>query len=112
MLEVVGAIGATAAYALLVGVLVGFARAGVRAKFAAFACALVWASIVVILATKGVFAPGAVGPIPGPILAFLTFLVLLLGMWFRSPGFRDSLLSIPTWALVGVNIARIGGVFF
>ena len=112
MFEVIGAIGATTAYALLIGVLVGFSPADARIKFTALMAAMLWGSLIVVLAASGAFSPDTTGPIPGPILAFAALMVLLFGSWFMWPGFRSSLLSVPIWALVGLHIARIGGVFF
>jgi hypothetical protein len=112
MFELVGAIGLTSAYALLVGVLVSCSAARRQAKVAALLAAMLWGCIIVILAATGTFLPGATGPFPGPVLAFLVFLVLLFAGWFTLPRFRNSLLSIPIWALVGLNITRIAGVFF
>jgi hypothetical protein len=112
MLDTIGAIGGTAAYALLVGVLVGLSRLSGTAKFAAFATAAVWGAIIVVAAALGGFAQGAAGPVPVPPLAFLCFLVLLFGSWFMSPKFRTAVLAVPLPALVGVNAARLGGVFF
>ncbi len=60
MIEMIGAIGGTAAYALLVGVLVGLSRMSGAAKFSAFTTATVWGVIVVVV--LGGFAQGAAGP--------------------------------------------------
>jgi hypothetical protein len=112
MFDTIGAIGGTAAYALLVGVLVGLSRLSGTAKFAAFATAAVWGAIIVVAAAVGGFAQGAAGPVPVPPLAFMCFLALLFGSWFVSPKFRTAVLVVPLPALVGVNAARLGGVFF
>jgi hypothetical protein len=112
MLDMIGAIGGTAAYALLVGVLVGLSRMSGIAKFVAFATAAVWGIIIVVVAALGGFGQGVAGPVPVPPLAFICFLALLFGAWLALPKFRTAVLSVPLPALVGVNIARLGGVFF
>lgn len=112
MLDMIGAIGGTAAYAALIGVLVGLSPVGGPAKLAAFAAAAVWGGIIVVMAALGGFAPGAAGPVPAPVFAFAGLLALLFGGWFLLPRFRSALLSLPLSALVGLNAARLGGVFF
>jgi hypothetical protein len=112
MIDMVGAIVGTAVYAVLVGVLIGFSPVGRAAKLAAVVAAAVWGGIVVATAAFGGFAPGVTGPIPAPLFAFLGSLALLSGGWFLLPGFRSALLSVPLPALVGLNAARLGGVFF
>jgi hypothetical protein len=112
MVDIIGAIGGTAAYALLVGILVGLSRLSGSAKFAALATAAVLGIIVVVVAALGGFAQGALGPVPVPPLAFVCFLVLLFVAWFALPKFRNAILSVPLPALIGVNAARLGGVFF
>jgi hypothetical protein len=112
MFDTIGAVGGTAAYALLVGVLVGLSQMSGAAKFAAFATAVVWGIIVVAVAALGGFAQGAAGPVPVPPLAFVCFLAVLFGSWFALPKFRNAVLSVPLPALVAVNAARLGGVFF
>jgi hypothetical protein len=112
MLDLIGAIGGTAVYAILVGVLVGLSRESGTAKFAAFAAAAIWGALIVTLAALGDFAPGVAGPVPVPVLAFACFLALLFVSWFASPRFRTAVLSVPLPALVGVNVTRTGGVLF
>jgi hypothetical protein len=112
MMDMIGAITGTAAYALLIGVLVGLSPVRGRTKLAAFAAAAVWGGIIVAIAVLGGFAPGATGPVPAPVIAFVALLALLFGSYFLLPRFRSALLSVPLPALVGVNIARLGGVFF
>jgi hypothetical protein len=112
MFDMIGAIGGTAVYALLLGVLVGLSPPSRAPKFAAFVIAAVWGVIVVAVAALGGFAQGVAGPVPMPPLAFLFFLTLLFGSWFASRKFRTAVLSLPLPALVGVNAARLGGIFF
>ncbi|MGH7322585.1 MAG: hypothetical protein ACRELA_23600 [Candidatus Rokuibacteriota bacterium] len=112
MIDMIGAIAGTAVYAVLVGVLVGFSPVGGPTRLAAFAAAAGWGGIIVAVAALGGFAPGATGPFPAPVFAFVGFLTLLFGGWFLLPRFRSALLSVPLPALVGLNAARLGGVFF
>lgn len=112
MIDMIGAIAGMAVYAVLVGVLVGFSPVSGPTKLAAFAASAIWGSVVVAIAALGGFAPGAAGPIPAPVIAFTVLLALLFGGWFLVPGFQRALLSVPLPALVGVNAARLGGVFF
>jgi hypothetical protein len=112
MIDMIGTIAGTAIYAVLVGVLVGLSPLRAPTKLAAFAAAAVWGGIIVTIAALGGFAPGAAGPVPAPVFAFAAFLALLFGGWFLLPRFRNALLSVPLPALVGLNAARLGGVFF
>src|SRR5438552_1972812 len=112
MIDMIGAITATAVYAVLVGVLVGFSPAGGPTKRAVFAAAGAWGGPIVAVAALGGFAPGATGPVPAALFAFAGLLVLLFGGWFLFPRFRSALLSVPLPALVGLNAGRLGGVFF
>jgi hypothetical protein len=112
MLDMVGAIACTAIYAAQIGVLAGFAAVGWVAKRTAIAAALAWGGVVVVIGALDGFRQGTTGPVPAPVLAFGASMLLLFGSWYGSRRFRDALLSLPFPALIGLNIARIGGVFF
>jgi hypothetical protein len=112
MIDMIGAIAGTAVFAVLVGVLVGFAPVCGPTKLAACAAAAVWGGIIVAVAALGGFAPGATGAVPAPLFAFVGLLALLFGGWFLLPQFQSALLSVPLPALVGLNAARLGGVAF
>jgi hypothetical protein len=112
MIDIVGAIASAAVYAALVGALVGFFPAGGPSRPVVLTAAAAWGGIVVAVAALGGFAPGFTGPVPGPVLAFIGFLALLFASWRRFPRFRAALVSVPLPVLVGVNAARLGGVFF
>jgi hypothetical protein len=112
MLEVLGAIFATALYATVVGVLIGLSPGRAVTRLAVFAAAAAWLGTVVTVAALGGLAPGVLGPIPANLLPFGGLLALLFGAWFLLPQFRSALLSVPLPALVGLNVGRLGGLFF
>jgi hypothetical protein len=112
MLDMIGAIFATALYAIVVGVLIGLSPMQAATRFAAFAAAAAWLGMIVAVAVLGGLAPGVLGPIPVNLLPFAGLLTLLFGGWFLVPQFRSALLSLPLPALVGLNAGRLGGVFF
>jgi hypothetical protein len=101
MLDIIASIFAAAAYTTVVGALVGLSPVSAGMRLAAFA-----------IAAFGGLAPGVLGPVPPNLLPFAGLLVLLLGAWFLVPQFRSALLAVPLPVLVGVNAARLGGVFF
>jgi hypothetical protein len=112
MIDILGAIFATAAYAAIVGVLVGFAPVRTATKLVAVATAVLWGGTITALAALGGLAPGTTGPVPATLLPFASLLALLLGGWYFSPRFRNALLAVPLPALIGLNATRLGGVFF
>lgn len=112
MLDVVAAIFATAAYTTVVGALIGLSPVGAGTRLAAFAAAAAWLAFIVAVAALGGLAPGVLGPVPANLLPFTGLLMLLFGGWFLVPQFRGALLAVPLPVLVGVNAARLGGVFF
>jgi hypothetical protein len=112
MLDILAAIFATAAYTTVVGALVGLSPVGAGTRLAAFAAAAAWLATIVAVAALGGLAPGTLGPVPANLLPFIGLLVLLFGGWFLVPQFRSALLAVPLPVLVGVNAARLGGVFF
>lgn len=112
MLDIIAAIFATAAYTTVVGALVGLSPVGAGTRLAAFAVAAAWLAVIVAVAALGGLAPGALGPVPANLLPFTGLLLLLFSGWFFVPQFRSALLAVPLPVLVGVNAARLGGVFF
>ncbi|HEX6534560.1 MAG TPA: hypothetical protein VF041_08180 [Gemmatimonadaceae bacterium] len=112
MIDILGALFAAAIYVAQVGTLVGFAPARVPAKLGALAIASVWGATVVAVGAVGGFTLRLAGLVPLPVLAFALALAALFGAWIFLPGFRNALLAVPLPALVGLNIARLGGVFF
>jgi hypothetical protein len=112
MLDLIATIFATAVYATVVGALMGMSPVGAMTRLIAFAAAAAWLAIIVTVAALGGLAPGVLGPVPTNLLPFTGLLVLLFGGWFLAPQFRSALLAVPLPVLVGVNAARLGGVFF
>jgi hypothetical protein len=112
MLDIMGAIFATALCSTVVGVLIGLSRAHAVTRLAGFAAATVWLGITAAVAALGGLAPGVLGPIPGNLLPFAGLLALLFGGWYFVPQFRSALLSVPLPALVALNVGRLGGLFF
>jgi hypothetical protein len=112
MLDLIGALVLSANLVIVLIVIVGFAATGRSARVVAFAVASAWVAVVVALAATGRFGPGAIGPVPGPPLAFAVTMIAALGAWGASPRFRNALLAVPLPWLVGINSLRIGGVFF
>jgi hypothetical protein len=85
MLDMMGAIGGTAIYAVLVAVLVGLSagrRGAGRPSWSRWPPPLPGRAMIVTLGALGGFAPGATGPVPTPAMAFAAFLTMLLGGWF------------------------------
>jgi hypothetical protein len=112
MTDTIGTIFGTALYAGLIGVLVGFAPVEAARKLAAFATAVAWGAVIVAIGALGGFAPGALGPVPVPGVAFALLLLALFAAWFLWPRFRDAVLAVPLPALIALNVGRLGGVFF
>jgi hypothetical protein len=112
MLDVIGAIFAGGLYATVLGVLIGLSPARAMNKLSMFAAAAAWLGIIIVVATTGGLAPGVLGPVPAIVLPFSGLLALLFAGWFLVPQFRNALLSLPLPALIGLNAARLGGVFF
>ncbi|HEY2757120.1 MAG TPA: hypothetical protein VGJ01_15455 [Pseudolabrys sp.] len=112
MLDIVGAIFATAVYATVVGVLIGLSQARPAAKLAAFAFAAAWLALIVAAAGGFDLRAVALGPVPVNLLPFVALVALLFGAWFLIPQVRSALLSLPLSALVALNITRVAGIFF
>jgi len=112
MLDLIGAIFATAVSVTIIGMLVSATPARASTRRAILAAAAAWGALLVLVTALGGFAPGSTGPVPGPIVAFTVLVVLLAVAWLRRPGFRNALLATPLPVLVGLNAARLGGVFF
>jgi hypothetical protein len=112
MLDLIGALTVSAIVVIDLIVVIGFAATSRPAKIVAFALASAWVAVLVTLAATGRFAPGAIGPAPGPPLAFVVTAIAALVAWNGSARFRNALLSVPLEGLVGINALRIAGVFF
>ena len=112
MLDVIAALAVSAVFVIFIFVLIGPAPLRPVARACAYGIAALWAVVIVGIAASGAFAPGATGPLPGPVLGFGVAVVAGLAAWFTWPAFRDSLLAVPLSALIGINAFRIAGVFF
>jgi hypothetical protein len=112
MLDLLGAITATSIYAVIVGVLIGFASVRAGTRLVAWAAAATWGAIIAAVAALGGLAPGTTGPVPATLLPFGASLAVLFGSWVVFPRYRAALLSVPLEALIGLNAARLAGVFF
>jgi hypothetical protein len=91
--------------------LIGASPLRAAAPAYAYGIAAGWVVLMIAIAASGGFAPGVIGPVPGPVLGFGA-LVIGLSAWFWWPAFRDTLLGLPPAALIGINAFRIAGVFF
>jgi len=112
LLDVIGALVLGAICTADIAVMIGLAVIRPAAKVVAFVLAAAWISLIFTIAALGGFAPGVTGPFPAPVIPFLILMIGGLVAWFAWPAFRNALLSIPLWALIGVNAFRIVGVFF
>jgi len=112
LLDVIGALLLGAICAADIAVLVGLAVIRPAAKVVAFVIAAAWISLIFTIGALGGFAPGVTGSFPAPVIPFLILLIGGLVAWSAWQAFRSALLSIPLWALIGVNAFRIAGVNF
>jgi hypothetical protein len=110
MLDIIGSIFTSTAFALVAGTIAVYLPRDFATRW--LVSAALWGTVLVGLAAIGAFAPGATGRIPGPGLAFIAAILALFGAFGLSARFRNALLAIPMPVLVGLNIVRVGGVFF
>jgi len=112
MLDVIAALTLSAVLVIFLIVLIGAAALRPAARAYAYGIAAAWVVLMIGIAASGGFAPGVIGPVPGPVLGFGILVIAGLAAWFWWPAFRDTLLALPLSALIGINAFRIGGVFF
>lgn len=112
MLDVIAGIAFGAMFAADVMVLVGLMDVRLTSKVGVSAIAAAWIAAIIAGAAMGGFRPGLLGPVPTPVLAFGVLVAGSVVAWVAWPAFRYALLSVPLGALVGINVFRIGGVFF
>jgi len=112
MMDVIAALTASAVLVIFLIMLIGTASLRPVARACAYGIAAGWVVLMIGIAASGGFAPGAIGPVPGPVLGFGAFVIAGLAAWFWWPAFRDTLLGLPLSGLIGLSAFRIGGVFF
>jgi len=112
MLDVIGALLLGANCVAILVVLIGLAAIRPVSKVLAFAMAMTWISLIVTIAAVGGFSLAIAGPFPAPVIAFLILIVAGSAAWLAWPAFRHAVLSVPLFALIGVNGVRIARVFF
>jgi len=112
MLDVIAALTLSAVLVIFLGMLIGAASLRPAARTYAYGIAAAWIVLMIGIAASGGFAPGVIGPVPGPVLGFGVLVIGGLAVWFWWPAFRDTLLGLPLSALIAINAFRIGGVFF
>jgi len=112
MLDVIAALALSAVLVIFLIMLVGAASLRPAVRAYAYGIAAAWVLLMIGIAASGGFAPGAIGPVPGPVLGFGALVIGGLVAWFWWPAFRDTLLALPLSALIGINAFRIAGVFF
>jgi hypothetical protein len=112
MLDVIAALTTSAVLVIFLIMLIGAASLRPAARAYAYGIAAAWVVLMIGITASGGFAPGAIGPVPGPMLGFAALVIGGLAAWFWWPAFRDTLLALPLSALIGINAFRIAGVFF
>jgi hypothetical protein len=112
MLDVIAALTTSAVLVIFLIMLIGAASLRPAARAYAYGIAAGWVVLMIAIAASGGFAPGVIGPVPGPVLGFGALVIGGLVGWFWWPAFRDTLLGLPLSALIGINAFRIAGVFF
>ena len=112
MLDVIAALTLSAVLVIFLIMLIGAASLRPAARAYAYGIAAGWVVLMIGIAASGGFAPGVIGPVPGPVLGFGALVIGGLAGWFWWPAFRDTLLALPLSALIGINAFRIAGVFF
>lgn len=111
MLDMIGAVAGGFSYTLLVVAFVATAPLTARMRIVAFAAAFAWAAAIIGLAGIGALGSQILA-VPGTVFAFAASVALLFGAWALLPGVRNGIAGMPMTFLVGLNIMRIGGVFF
>lgn len=112
MIDMIGAVGATTVLAAIVGVIAASSGMRRRARLGLIAAAAAWLVFVVTVSALGGFEAGVAGAVPTPVATFFVLLVLLFGGWRLFPELREGLLAVPFSALVGLHVARLGGLAF
>lgn len=112
MLDFIGAIFVTTLLITVTGTLTGLLPMRPAAKIGLLAAAVAWMAAVSTAVGFGWMTPETPGPLPSSLVPFAGTLLLLFGGWLLVPSFRAAAGALPMTALVGLNIARVGGLFF
>jgi len=111
-MDVIAALTTSAVLVIFLIMLIGGASLRLAGWAYAYGIAAGWVVLMIGIAASGGFAPGVIGPVPGPVLGFGIPVIGGLAAWFWWPAFRDTLLGLPLAALIGINALRIAGLFF
>ena len=112
MLDFIGAIFVTTLLAAVTGMLAGLLPVRPGARLGLLAAAVMWMAAVSTAVGFGWLTPEVPGPVPTSLMPFAGTLVLLFGGWLLVPSFRTAVAALPMTALVSLNVARLGGLFF
>jgi hypothetical protein len=110
-LDLVIAVGTTAAAATIVAVLSLSIAASRAARIALAAVLTLWFVATVTLAATGAVTPGGFGT-TGVGLAVVLPIVVGVALVWSSTAFRSAVAGIPMSVLIGVNALRVLGIFF
>jgi len=70
ILDITASIVLGSLYAVVAGVLTGFAPISPSTRFALLGSLGLWVALIVVVAAYGGFLPGTTGPVPAVVLAF------------------------------------------
>lgn len=110
-LDLVIAVGVTAAAAIVIASLALSIAASSGHRLALAAVLALWFAGVAVLAATGAVTPSGVGT-PGVGIAVIAPIILALAFAFGWKAFRTAVAGIPLPILVGLNTVRVLGVFF
>jgi hypothetical protein len=87
MLDVIAALTLSAVLVTFLITLIGTAPLSPAVHAYAYGIAAGWVVLMIGIAASGGFAPGVIGPVPGPVLAFGVLTIGGLAAWFSWPAF-------------------------
>jgi hypothetical protein len=112
MFDVITALMVSAVLVIFLIMIISAASPRPAARAYAYGIAAAWVLSMIAVTASGGFAPGATGPVPGPVLGFGALVIGGLVAWFGWPAFRETLLALPLSGMIGINAFRIAGIFF